>query len=73
MGECHQADDLRDQMAINIFLSITPTNGGGAKAVEEEGPQVTFPPPTYLDNFSIILKTYEFGLRFKERTAGRLQ
>ena len=28
-------------------------------------------PPTYLDNFQIILKTYEFGLRFKERTEGR--
>lgn len=33
--------------------------------MEEEGPQVTCPPPTYLDNFSIILKTYEFRLRFK--------
>ena len=30
-------------------------------------------PPTYLDKFQIILKTYEFGLRFKERTAGMLQ
>ena len=33
--------------------------------MEEEGLQVTCPPPTYLDNFSIILKTYEFRLRFK--------
>ena len=30
-------------------------------------------PPTYLDNFKIILKTYELCLRFKERTAGTLQ
>ena len=30
-------------------------------------------PPTYLDNFQIILKTYKFGMRFKERTAGMLQ
>ena len=25
-------------------------------------------PPTYLDNFQIILKTYEFSLRFKENS-----
>ena len=25
-------------------------------------------PPTYLDNFQIILKTYEFGLRFRENS-----
>ena len=30
-------------------------------------------PPNYLDNLQIILKIYEFGLRFKERTAGMLQ
>ena len=30
-------------------------------------------PTTYLDNLQIILKTYEFDLRFKERTAGPLQ
>ena len=30
-------------------------------------------PPTYLDNCQIILKTYEFGLRFKERTAGMIE
>ena len=30
-------------------------------------------PPTYLDNFQIILKTYEFSQRFKERTAGMPQ
>ena len=30
-------------------------------------------PPNYLDNLQIILKTYEFGLRFKERPAGTLQ
>ena len=30
-------------------------------------------PQIYLDNFQIILNTYEFDLRFKERTAGMLQ
>ena len=30
-------------------------------------------PPTYLDYFQIILKTYKLDLRFEERTAGTLQ
>ena len=30
-------------------------------------------PPKYLENLQIILKIYEFGLRFKERPAGMLQ
>ena len=30
-------------------------------------------PPNYLDNLQIILKIYEFALRFKERPAGMLQ
>ena len=30
-------------------------------------------PPNYLDNLPVILKIYEFGLRFKERPAGTLQ
>ena len=30
-------------------------------------------PPTYLDNFQIILKLYKFDLRCKERTGGTLQ
>ena len=30
-------------------------------------------PTKYLDKFQIILKTYELGLRFKEKTAGMLQ
>ena len=30
-------------------------------------------PPNYPDNLQIILKIYEFSLRFKERTAGTLQ
>ena len=29
--------------------------------------------PNYLDNLQTILKIYESGLRFKERTAGMLQ
>ena len=47
------------------------------KAVSEagkDGGRVGSPshlsPPIYLDNFQIILKTYEFGQRFKERTLG---
>ena len=34
-----------------------------------EDPPLGLPPPTHLDNFQIILTTYEFGLRFKERRA----
>ena len=30
-------------------------------------------PPNYLENLPIILKIYEFGLRFKERPAGMQQ
>ena len=30
-------------------------------------------PPNYLDNLEIILKIYEFSLRFKERTDRMLQ
>ena len=30
-------------------------------------------PPNYLDKLQIILKIYEFGVRFKDRTAGMLQ
>ena len=45
--------------------------------VGEEGEEVGSPshlaPPTYLDDFQTFLKTYEFNLRFKERTAGTLQ
>ena len=43
----------------------------------QEGGRVGSPnhlfPPNYLDNIQIILKIYEFSLRFKERTAGMLQ
>ena len=43
----------------------------------EDGGRVVSPshlfPPTYLDNVQIILKIYEFGLRFKETTAGMLR
>ena len=44
MGERHQADDLRDQMAINISLWMITPNGGGGEVAEEEGPQVTCAP-----------------------------
>ena len=39
--------------------------------VEEQGPPSHLSTLTYLDNFQIILKTYEFDLRF--RIAGTLQ
>ena len=57
-------DDLRDQMAINIFLSIITTNGGG-EGGRRGGSPGHLSPPTSLDNFHIILKTSELGLRFK--------
>ena len=45
--------------------------------VGQDGGRVESPsqlsPPDYLDKFQITLKTYKFGLRFKERTAGMLQ
>ena len=44
---------------------------------EQDGGRVGSPnhlsPPNYLENLQIILKIYEFGLRFKERPAGMLQ
>lgn len=44
---------------------------------EQDGGRVRSPnhlsPPNYLENLQIILKIYEFGLRFKERPAGMLQ
>ena len=44
---------------------------------EQDGRRVGSPnhlsPPSYLGNLQIILKIYEFSLRFKERTAGMLQ
>ena len=44
------------------------------KTAEEKGSSPhPVPPPTYLDNFQAILNTYEFDLRFKERTAEILQ
>ena len=47
------------------------------KGAGQEGGGVGSPthlsPPTYLDNLQIILKTYKFNLRFKERTTGMLQ
>ena len=44
---------------------------------EQDGGRVGSPnhlsPPNYLENLQIILKIYEFGLRFKERPAGMQQ
>ena len=41
--------------------------GGGV------GPPSHLSPPTYLDNFQVILNTCEFDVSSKERTAGTLQ
>ena len=44
---------------------------------EQDGGRVGSPnhlsPPNHLENLQIILKIYEFGLRFKERPAGMQQ
>ena len=45
---------------------------GGARWRKSRVPKSPVP-PNYLDNLQIILKIYEFGLRFKERPAGMLQ
>ena len=44
--------------------------GAQGRRVEEQGASTHLVPPTSLDNFQIILNTYEFDLRFKERIAG---
>ena len=58
------------------MLDIAKTS----KNLEEEGQdggRVGSPshlsPPNYLDNLQIILKIFEFCLRFKDRPAGMLQ
>ena len=55
---------------IPIKFSIA---GGGGQDGGRLGASIHPTPPTYLDYCQIILKTYEFDLRFKERTAGMLQ
>ena len=54
------------------FFFKTWTWGGGARWQKSTVAKSAVP-PNYLDKFQIILKTYKFGLRFKERTAGLLQ
>ena len=62
--------DLRSSVTSSNIVTIVGEAG-------QDGGRVGSPshpfPPTYLDNFQIILNTYKFGLRFKERTAGMLQ
>ena len=53
--------------AIKMFRTEEGQDGGRG------GSPSHLSPPNYLDNLQIILKIYEFGLRFKERTAGMLQ
>ena len=52
---------------ISVMRGEAGQSGGGV------GSPTHLSPPTYLDNFQTILNTYEFDLRFKERTAGTLQ
>ena len=54
------------------LLSLKSDRGAG-QAGRRVGSSTHLVPPTYLDNFQIILNTYESDLRFKERTAGTLQ
>ena len=52
---------------IKVALLGARQDEGGVQSPSNLSPQ------TYLGNFQIILKTYKFDLRFKERTAGMLQ
>ena len=52
---------------VSQLLEEAGKDGGGV------GSPSHLSPPTYLDNFQIILKTYESGLKFKEGTARFLQ
>ena len=61
------------RLRLNIFAkNVSEQAGAGQDGGRVGSPSHLFP-PTYLDTFQIILKTYEFGLIFKERTAGMLQ
>ena len=51
----------------HVFSGRAGQDGGGVGSPSHPSP------PTYLDDFQIILKTYEFDLRFKETPAGTLQ
>ena len=59
---------------INKKKSLKKKQKGGD---EQDGGRVGSPnhlsPPNYLENPQIILKIYQFGLRFKERPAGMQQ
>ena len=57
----------------NFFQKLTKLRQGAGKDGGGVGSSSHLVPPAYLDNFQIILKTFEFNLRFKERTAGMLQ
>ena len=62
-------------MFYRMVFDISVPNGTWEEG--QDGGRVGSPshlsPSNYLDNLQIILKIYEFGLRFKERTAGMLQ
>ena len=53
-----------------LSISCVLWAGQDGRGVESPSHQS---PPTYQDNIQIILKTYVFDLRFKERAAGTLQ
>ena len=55
---------------IQTFSNSEYRGGAGGRGV---GSPSHPSPPNYLDNLQIFLNIYEFGLRFKERPAGKLQ
>ena len=58
---------LKDSVKLKTIFWEAGQDGGRV------GSRSHLSPPTDLDNFQIILNTYEFGLGFKEKTAGMLR
>ena len=62
-----------EEHGINCTSTIQNSFAEGGARCRRVGSPSHLSPPNYLDNLQIILKIYEFSLRFKERTAGTLQ
>ena len=58
--------------SFSIILEFKKSREEGEDGRRVESPN-HLSPPNYIDNLQIILKIYEFVLRFKERTAVMLQ